>query len=86
MSFAAWITLITASVLIAIGGMIFYSHWEKQNAPTVIITEFNESGQIINTLITKDYKVNSNYIEVIPLDSKAIYILRGSAEIIPIEN
>lgn len=86
MSFACWITLITMVVMTGISGMIFYDHYRKKNAPVVIITEFNEQGQIINTLMTKNYKVNSNYIEVIPLNSKETYILRGSAEIIPAEN
>lgn len=86
MSFACWITLITMVVMIGISGMIFYDHYRKKNAPVVIITEFNEQGQIINTLMTKNYKVNSNYIEVIPLNSKETYILRGSAVIIPAEN
>lgn len=86
MSFACWITLITMVVMTGISGMIFYDHYRKKNAPVVIITEFNEQGQIINTLITKNYKVNSNYIEVIPLNSKETYIFKGSAEIIPAEN
>lgn len=86
MNFARWITLITMVVMIGISGMIFYDHYRKKNAPVVIITEFNEQGQIINTLMTKNYKVNSNYIEVIPLNSKETYILRGSAVIIPAEN
>ena len=86
MSFAGWITLITTVVMTGISGMIFYDHYRKKNAPVVIITEFNEQGQIINTLITKNYKVNSNYIEVIPLNSKETYILKGSAEIIPVKN
>lgn len=86
MSFAGWITLITMVVMTGISGMIFYDHYRKKNAPVVIITEFNEQGQIINTLMTKNYKVNSNYIEVIPLNSKETYILRGSAVIIPAEN
>ena len=86
MNFACWITLITMAVMIGISGMIFYDHYRKKNAPVVIITEFNEQGQIINTLMTKNYKVNSNYIEVIPLNSKETYILRGSAVIIPAEN
>lgn len=86
MSFAGWITLITTVVITGISGMIFYDHYRKKNAPVVIITEFNEQGQIINTLMTKNYKVNSNYIEVIPLSSKETYILRGSAVIIPAEN
>lgn len=86
MSFACWITLITMVVMTGISGMIFYNHYRKKNAPVVIITEFNEQGQIINTLMTKNYKVNSNYIEVIPLNSKETYILRGSAVIIPAEN
>lgn len=86
MSFACWITLITMVVMTGISGMIFYDHYRKKNAPVVIITEFNEQGQIINTLMTKNYKVNSNYIEVIPLNSKETYILRGSAEIIPVKN
>lgn len=86
MSFACWITLITMVVMTGISGMIFYDHYRKKNAPVVIITEFNEQGQIINTLMTKNYKVNSNYIEVIPLNSKETYILKGSAEIIPVEN
>jgi hypothetical protein len=86
MNFACWITLITMVVMIGISGMIFYDHYRKKNAPVVIITEFNEQGQIINTLMTKNYKVNSNYIEVIPLNSKETYILRGSAVIIPAEN
>lgn len=86
MSFARWITLITMVVMTGISGMIFYDHYRKKNAPVVIITEFNEQGQIINTLMTKNYKVNSNYIEVIPLNSKETYILKGSAEIIPVEN
>lgn len=73
-------------VMTGISGMIFYDHYRKKNAPVVIITEFNEQGQIINTLMTKNYKVNSNYIEVIPLNSKETYILRGSAVIIPAEN
>lgn len=73
-------------MMTGISGMIFYDHYQKKNAPVVIITEFNEQGQIINTLITKNYKVNSNYIEVIPLNSKETYILKGSAEIIPVEN
>ena len=55
------------------------AHFEKRYAIT-------EQGQIINTLMTKNYKVNSNYIEVIPLNSKETYILRGSAEIIPAKN
>lgn len=86
MSFAGWITLITMVVMTGISGMIFYDHYRKKNAPVVIITEFNEQGQIINTLMTKNYKVNGNYIEVIPLNSKETYILRGSAVIIPAEN
>ena len=86
MSFACWITLITMVVMTGISGMIFYDHYRKKNAPVVIITEFNEQGQIINTLMTKNYKVNSNYIEVIPLNSKETYILRGSAVIIPAKN
>lgn len=86
MSFACWITLITMVVMTGISGMIFYDHYRKKNAPVVIITEFNEQGQIINTLMTKNYKVNSNYIEVIPLNSKETYILKGSAEIIPVKN
>lgn len=86
MNFACWITLITMVVMTGISGMIFYNHYRKKNAPVVIITEFNEQGQIINTLMTKNYKVNSNYIEVIPLNSKETYILRGSAVIIPTEN
>lgn len=86
MSFACWITLITMVVMTGISGMIFYDHYRKKNASVVIITEFNEQGQIINTLMTKNYKVNSNYIEVIPLNSKETYILRGSAVIIPAEN
>lgn len=86
MNFACWITLITMVVMTGISGMIFYDRHQKKNAPVVIITEFNEQGQIINTLMTKNYKVNSNYIEVIPLNSKETYILRGSAEIIPAEN
>lgn len=86
MSFACWITLITMVVVAGISGMIFYGHYQKKNAPVVIIAEFNGQGQIINTLITKNYKVNSNYIEVIPLNSKETYILKGSAEIIPVEN
>lgn len=86
MNFACWITLITMVVMTGISGMIFYDHYRKKNAPVVIITEFNEQGQIINTLMTKNYKVNSNYIEVIPLNSKETYILRGSAVIIPTEN
>ena len=86
MSFACWITLITMVVMTGISGMIFYDHYRKKNAPVVIITEFNEQGQIINTLMTKNYKVNSNYIEVIPLNSKETYILKGSTEIIPVEN
>jgi len=86
MNFACWITLITMVVMTGISGMIFYDHYRKKNAPVVIITEFNEQGQIINTLMTKNYKVNSNYIEVIPLNSKETYILRGSAVIIPAEN
>lgn len=86
MNFACWITLITMVVITGISGMIFYDHYRKKNAPVVIITEFNEQGQIINTLMTKNYKVNSNYIEVIPLNSKETYILRGSAVIIPAEN
>jgi hypothetical protein len=86
MNFACWITLITMVVMTGISGMIFYDHYRKKNAPIVIITEFNEQGQIINTLMTKNYKVNSNYIEVIPLNSKETYILRGSAVIIPAEN
>ena len=73
-------------MMTGISGMIFYDHYRKKNAPVVIITEFNEQGQIINTLMTKNYKVNSNYIEVIPLNSKETYILRGSAVIIPAEN
>lgn len=77
MSFACWITLITMVVMTGISGMILYDHYRKKNAPVVIITEFNEQGQIINTLITKNYKVNSNYIEVIPLNSKETYILKG---------
>ena len=86
MSFADWITLITTVVMTGISGMILYNHHRKKNAPVVIITEFNEQGQIVNTLVTKNYKVNSNYIEVIPLNSKETYILRGSAVIIPAEN
>lgn len=86
MNFAYWITLITMVVMTGISGMIFYDHYRKKNAPVVIITEFNEQGQIINTLMTKNYKVNSNYIEVIPLNSKETYILKGSAEIIPVKN
>lgn len=86
MNFACWITLITMVVMTGISGMIFYDHYRKKNAPVVIITEFNEQGQIINTLMTKNYKVNSNYIEVIPLNSKETYILRGLAVIIPAEN
>ena len=86
MNFACWITLITMVVMTGISGMIFYDHYRKKNAPIVIITKFNEQGQIINTLMTKNYKVNSNYIEVIPLNSKETYILRGSAVIIPAEN
>lgn len=86
MNFACWITLIIMVVMTGISGMIFYDHYRKKNAPVVIITEFNEQGQIINTLMTKNYKVNSNYIEVIPLNSKETYILRGSAVIIPAEN
>lgn len=86
MNFACWITLITMVVMTGISGIIFYDHYRKKNAPVVIITEFNEQGQIINTLMTKNYKVNSNYIEVIPLNSKETYILRGSAVIIPTEN
>lgn len=86
MSFAGWITLITTVVMTGISGMILYDRYQKKNAPVVIITEFNEQGQIINTLMTKNYKVNSNYIEVIPLNSKETYILRGSAVIIPAEN
>lgn len=86
MNFACWITLITMVVMTGISGMIFYDHYRKKNAPVVIITEFNEQGQIINTLMTKNYKVNGNYIEVIPLNSKETYILRGSAVIIPAEN
>lgn len=86
MSFACWITLITMVVMTGISGMIFYDHYRKKNAPVVIITEFNEQGQIINTLMTKNYKVNSNYIEVTPLNSKETYILKGSAEIIPVKN
>lgn len=86
MNFACWITLITMVVMTGISGMIFYDHYRKKNAPVVIITEFNEQGQIINTLMTKNYKVNGNYIEVIPLKSKETYILRGSAVIIPAEN
>lgn len=86
MSFASWITLITTIVMSGITGMIVYDHWQKKNAPIVIITEFNEQGQITNTLITKNYKVNGNYIEVIPLNSKETYILKGSAEIIPFKN
>lgn len=86
MSFAGWITLITMVVMTGISGMILYDRHQKKNAPVVIITEFNEQGQIINTLMTKNYKVNSNYIEVIPLNSKETYILRGSAVIIPAEN
>lgn len=86
MNFACWITLITMVVMTGISGMIFYDHYRKKNAPVVIITEFNEQGQIINTLMTKNYKVNSNYIEVIPLNSKETYILKGSAEIIPAKN
>lgn len=86
MNFACWITLITMVVMTGISGMIFYDHYRKKNAPVVIITEFNEQGQIINTLMTKNYKVNSNYIEVIPLNSKETYILRGSTVIIPAEN
>jgi hypothetical protein len=86
MNFACWITLITMVVMTGISGMIFYNHYRKKNAPVVIITEFNEQGQIINTLMTKNYKVNGNYIEVIPLNSKETYILRGSAVIIPAEN
>lgn len=86
MNFACWITLITMVVMTGISGMIFYDHYRKKNAPVVIITEFNEQGQIINTLMTKNYKVNSNYIEVTPLNSKETYILKGSAEIIPVKN
>lgn len=86
MSFACWITLITMVVMTGISGMIFYDHYRKKNAPVVIITEFNEQSQIINTLMTKNYKVNSNYIEVTPLNSKETYILKGSAEIIPVKN
>lgn len=86
MNFACWITLITMVVMTGISGMIFYDHYRKKNAPVVIITEFNEQGQIINTLMTKNYKVNGNYIEVIPLNSKETYILKGSAEIIPVKN
>lgn len=86
MNFADWITLITMVVMTGISGMILYDRHQKKNAPVVIITEFNEQGQIINTLMTKNYKVNSNYIEVIPLNSKETYILRGSAVIIPAEN
>ena len=86
MSFACWITLITMVVMTGISGMIFYDHYRKKNAPVVIITEFNEQGQIINTLMTKNYKVNSNYIEVTPLNSKETYIIKGSAEIIPVKN
>ena len=48
MSFAGWITLITTVVMTGISGMIFYDHYRKKNAPVVIITEFNEQGQIIN--------------------------------------
>lgn len=86
MNFACWITLITMVMMTGISGMIFYNHYRKKNAPVVIITEFNEQGQIVNTLMTKNYKVNGNYIEVIPLNSKETYILRGSAVIIPAEN
>lgn len=86
MNFAYWITLITMVVMTGISGMILYDRHQKKNAPVVIITEFNEQGQIINTLMTKNYKVNSNYIEVIPLNSKETYILRGSTVIIPAEN
>lgn len=86
MNLACWITLITMVVMTGIGGMIFYDHYRKKNAPVVIIAEFNEQGRIINTLMTKNYKANSNYIEVIPLNSKETYILRGSAVIISAEN
>ena len=86
MSFAGWITLITTVVMTGISGMILYDRHQKKNAPVVIITEFNEKGQIVNTLVTKNYKVNSNYIEVTPLNSKETYILKGSAEIIPVKN
>ena len=48
MNFACWITLITMVVMTGISGMIFYDHYRKKNAPVVIITEFNEQGQIIN--------------------------------------
>ena len=60
--------------------------WPCSLNSVVIITEFNEQGQIINTLVTKNYKVNGNYIEVTPLNSKETYILKGSAEIIPVKN
>ena len=86
MNFACWITLITMVVMTGISGMILYDRHQKKNAPVVIITEFNEQGQIINTLVTKNYKVNGNYIEVTPLNSKETYILKGSAEIIPVKN
>mgnify|MGYP000484378518 CR=1 FL=1 len=77
MSFAGWITLITTVVITGISGMILYDRHQKKNAPVVIITEFNEQGQIVNTLVTKNYKVNSNYIEVTPLNSKETYIIKG---------
>lgn len=86
MSFAAWITLITTVVVVGITGMIINDHWQKKNAPIVIITEFNSLGQIVNTLITKEYKVKDNHIEVIPLDSKEIYILKGSIQISQLES
>ena len=81
MSFAGWITLITTVVITGISGMILYDRHQKKNAPVV-----NEQGQIVNTLVTKNYKVNSNYIEVTPLNSKETYIIKGSAEIIPVKN
>lgn len=56
MSFAGWITLITTVVMTGISGMILYDRYQKKNAPVVIITEFNEQGQIINTLVTKIIK------------------------------
>ena len=54
MSFAGWITLITTVVMTGISGMILYDRYQKKNAPVVIITEFNEQGQIINTLVAKN--------------------------------
>lgn len=56
MSFAGWITLITTVVITGISGMILYDRHQKKNAPVVIITEFNEQGQIVNTLVTKIIK------------------------------